>query len=366
MVTPPNPMHSVDGDPATLPVGLAPMLLEVLALCGYGLWMLLGLALALGLYSPGRGDALVPLALGCVFVSAGLIAACLRLRTLGACRTLVGRAANPPDAVSHAAEACPGQPAQGGDPSTCDPRAAEFSPRPPKPDSLLSEWHGWQIGRTQRPTREAVLALATYLPMLGLAGLVRGTDDFWATRIISLVLAMGSLACLITSAYGYRTRRLADQAGVAVQLPISRVLSACYGGGLWLWVCLVFQADLPHTSEESLPWAIGLLLLAMLLGLVDGVGWHSLRGSSLGERRQRSQQGLQARRFLAAVLICAIPCLSLLLVPVLPAGRWLTPIAAAAYIVGKSLELWLYDFALTRFADARLAGASPGLSRAGH
>lgn len=302
MATPPNSMHSVDGGPATLPVGLAPMLLEVLALCGYGLWMLLGLALALGIYSPGRGDALVPLALGCVFVSAGLIAACLHLRT-------------------------------------------------------LSEWHGWQIGRTLRPTREAVLALATYLPMLGLAGLVRGANDFWATRITSLVLALGSLVCLITSAYGYRTRRLADKAGVAVQLPISRVLSACYGGGLWLWVCLVFQADQPHNSEESLPWAISLLLLAMLLGLVDGVGWHSLRGSSLGER-----QGLQARRFLAAVLICAIPCLSLLLVPALPAGRWLTPVAAAAYIVGKSLELWLYDFALTRFALARPHGVSPGLS----
>ncbi|WP_188794010.1 hypothetical protein [Dyella nitratireducens] len=285
------------------------MLLEVLALCGYGLWMLLGLALALGIYSPGRGDALVPLALGCVFVSAGLIAACLRLRT-------------------------------------------------------LSEWHGWQIGRVQRPTREALLALATYLPMLALAGLVRGTEDFWTTRVLSLVLALCSLICLITSAYGYRTRRLADQAGVAAQLPISRVLSACYGGGLWLWVCLIFQADLPASSEESLPWAISLLLLAMLLGLVDGVGWHSLRGSSLGERWQRPPQGLQSWRFLAAALICAIPCLSLLLVPVLPpAGRWLTPFAAAAYIVGKSLELWLYDFALTRFALAHPLEASSGLSR---
>lgn len=293
----PNPVKSVGGNPPILPAGWAPMLLEVLALCGYGLWMLLGLALALGIYSPGRGDALVPLALGCAFVSAGLLIACLHL-------------------------------------------------------PALSEWHGWQIGRAQRPTPEALLALATYLPMLGLAGLVRGNNDFWATRVISLVLALGSLVCLITSAYGYRTRRLADQAGVAAQLPISRLLSACYGGGLWLWVCLTFQADLPGNREESPPWAIGLLLLAMLLGLVDGVGWHSLRGSRLGEQKMRPSQDLQSRRFLAAVLICAIPCLSLLLAPVVPAGRWLAPFAAAAYIVGKSLELWLYDFALTRFAVA--------------
>lgn len=310
MVMPPSPIQSVNGDLETPSAGLAPMLLEVLALCGYGLWMLLGLALALGLYSSGRGDALVPLALGCAFVSAGLLAACLRLR-------------------------------------------------------VISEWHGWQVGRMQRPTREALLALATYFPMLALAGLVRGDENFWTMRLVSMVLVLCSLSCLISSAYGYRTRRLAHQAGVAGQLPISRVLSAWYGGGLWLWVCLAFQTDLTGAAANPWPWAIGLLLMAMLLGLVDGVGWQSLRGASLGDPLQRPQ-GLQPRRFLAATLICAVPCLSLLLVPVLPGGRWLAPCAAGAYIVGKSLELWLYDFALTRFADARSAGPEAGLSQMGH
>ncbi|GAB2572858.1 hypothetical protein ISP15_04065 [Dyella jejuensis] len=275
------------------------MLLEVLALCGYGLWMLLGLALALGIYSAGRGDALVPLALGCVFVSAGLLAACLRLR-------------------------------------------------------VMPEWHGWRIGAAHRPTREALLALATYLPMLGLAGLVRGDEAFWATRLLSMALMFCSLSCLVTSAYGYRTRRLACQAGVAMQLPVSRVLSAWYGGGLWLWVCVIFQANLTGDAVEPWPWAIGLLLMAMLLGLVDGLGWQSLREPSLGQYRQRAY-GLQSRRFLAAVLIWAVPCLSLLLVPVFPAGRWLSLGAASACVVGKSLELWLYDFALTRFALSQSA-----------
>ncbi|RDS81568.1 hypothetical protein DWU98_10050 [Dyella monticola] len=277
------------------------MLLEVLALCGYGLWMLLGLALALGIYNAGRGEALVPLALGCAFVSAGLLAAALRLRT-------------------------------------------------------VSEWHGWRIGWSQRPTREALIALATYLPMLGVAGMVRGNEGFWATRLLSVVLALCSLVCVITSAYGYRTRRLANQAGLAAQLPISRLLSACYGGGLWLWVCLVFREDPPRPGVTSWPWAIGLLLIAMLLGLVDGVAWHSLRGSGLGWHRQRPQ-GLLLQRFLAAALICAVPCLSLVLVPALPGGRWLASCAAAAYIVGKSLELWLFDVALTRFALARSAAS---------
>jgi len=303
MVTPYNLSKSVSGTPTTPPVGLAPMLLEVLALCGYGLWMLLGLALALGIYNAGRGEALVPLALGCAFVSAGLLAACLKLRT-------------------------------------------------------VSEWHGWRIGWSQRPTREALIALATYLPMLGVAGMVRGNEGFWATRLLSVVLALCSLVCLITSAYGYRTRRLANMAGLAAQLPISRLLSACYGGGLWLWVCLVFRDDLPRPGVTAWPWAIGLLLIAMLLGLVDGVAWHSLRGAGLGWHRQRPQ-GLLPQRFLAAALICAVPCLSLVLVPALPGGRWLAPCAAAAYIVGKSLELWLFDVALTAFALARAAASGP-------
>lgn len=297
MSKPPLPSQSVNGALLTSSVGLAPMLLEALALCGYGLWMLLGLALALGIYSSGRGDALVPLALGCIFVSAGLLAACLRLR-------------------------------------------------------VMLEWHGWRIGTTQRPTREALLALATYLPMLGLAGLARGDDGFWATRLVSVALMICSLSCLVTSAYGYRTRRLATQAGVAMQLPVSRVLSAWYSGGLWLWVCVIFQANLSGGAVEPLPWEIGLLLMAMLLGLVDGLGWQSLRAPPPGSQQPRIQ-GLQARRFLAALFIWAIPCLSLLLVPVVPGGRWLAFCAAAACVVGKSLELWLYDFALTRYAETR-------------
>jgi sulfite dehydrogenase (quinone) subunit SoeC len=299
MNNPPPPSHSVNGDFHAPPAGLAPMLLEALALCGYGLWTLLGLALALGIYRTGRGEALVPLTLGCVFVSAGLLAGCLRLRA-------------------------------------------------------MPEWHGWRVGTTQRPTREALLALACYLPMLGLAGLVRGDEGFWATRLASLVLMICSLSCLVTSAYGYRTRRLASWAGVAVQLPVSRLLSAWYIGGLWLWVCVIFQAHFSGETVQPLPWAIGLLLIAMLLGLVDGLNWQSLSEPALGEYR-RAVQGLQSRRFLAAIFIWVVPSLSLLLMPMIPGGRWLAFFAATACIVGKSLELWLYDFALTRSAQARSA-----------
>lgn len=275
------------------------MLLEVLALCGYGLWLLLGLALGLGIYSGGRGDALVPLTLGCLFVSAGLLTACLRLR-------------------------------------------------------VMSEWHGWLIGSGHRPTREALLALATYLPMFGLAGLVRGNDAFWATRLTAMVLMVCSLSCLIISANGYRARHLA-QAGVTMQIPLSRVLSACYGGGLWLWVCAIFQADLLGADVARWPWVVGLLLLALLLGLADGLGWQqSLRYPSPGERRRQTQD-LQSQRFLAAALICAVPCINLLLAPITPWGRWLALCAALAYVTGKTMELRLYDVAFNRSPESDVA-----------
>ena len=267
------------------------MLLEVLALTGYGLWMLLGLALALGIYSTGRGDVLVPLALGLVFVSAGLVAACLRL-------------------------------------------------------PVFRVWHGWRIGRSQRPSREALLALATYLPMFALAGMARGNDSFWATRLVSVVLMICSLACLIASAYGYRARRLFKRSHVASQLPISRVLSAWYGGGLWLWVCIIYQANLSGDAVESWPLAIGLLMLAMLLGLVEGMGWRALQAAELAE--SPPEPNLQLWRFVAALLVCAVPCICLLIVPRWPDGRWLALLAACAYLAGKSIEMWLYDIALSR------------------
>jgi hypothetical protein len=50
-------------------------------------------------------------------------------------------------------------------------------------------------------------------------------------------------------------------------------------------------------------------------------------------------------------LICAVPCLSLLVVPLLPWGRWLALLAATAYVVGKTIELQLYDVAITRLID---------------
>src|ERR1700754_199364 len=55
------------------------VVIQTATAAGYGLWMVLGTSLALGLYPDGRGEVLVPLSIGLVFVSLGLIATCLRL-----------------------------------------------------------------------------------------------------------------------------------------------------------------------------------------------------------------------------------------------------------------------------------------------
>ncbi|MGC1547841.1 MAG: hypothetical protein WA777_04875 [Rhodanobacter sp.] len=286
-------------DNGSLPSGLVQMLLLVLTICGYGLWMLLGLALALGIYSSGRGEALVPLMLGCVFVSVGPLLASLRLLP------------------------------------------------------MMPDWYGWRFGHRQRPTRETLMLLATYLPMLGVAGLAHGDNDFWATRLVGATLMVCSLASVVLSAYGYRARHLPELSGIASQMPISRVVSAWYGGGLWLWLCVISQ-DASNWPGGGRPWILGLLLLALLLGLVEGMRWQALQSVSVdGREAPDILKGLQTQRFVAAALTYAIPCLSLLLAHAGSDNRWMALLAALACVSGKSLELHLFDIALHRRASHR-------------
>jgi hypothetical protein len=260
------------------PAGWAAIGLRMLAVCGYGLWMLLGLGLALGIYSEGRGESLVPLLVGASFVSLG---------------PLLASAGVP----------------------------------------WLRGWRGWRLEPGLRPSRQALLALACYLPMLGVAGLARGSNDFWATRLVSAALAACSLACLVYVPRGARARR---PPGLVAQLPVDRVITACYGGGLWLLLCVVSQDPAVRAGDTRM-WVIGLLLLALLLGLVEGMRWQSATGPG------RGAGGRWRRRFAAAALTYAVPCLGLLLVHYENDDRWLVLLAALACVVGRSIELHLYE-----------------------
>ena len=234
--------------------------LRVLASSGYGLWLLLGTALALGLYPAGRGDALVPLTLGAVLVSIAPLAAALRL-------------------------------------------------------PLVPDWLGWRFGRGSRPNRKAMLALVAYLPMLGVAGLVRGDNLFWATRLCAAGLAVGSLACLIHA--------LSDDAAEGRASILDRIVSASYAGGLWLWLCLVTQdGGLPI---HAVSWILALQLFALLVGLVSW--WRD------GAARSGGWPG----RLLFLALVYLIPCLIVLAQRHEP-SELLLVLAAVSCMVGKSVE----------------------------
>jgi len=260
------------------PAGWTVTVLRVLAVCGLGMWMLLGLGLALGVYSNGRGESLVPLLMGAVFASLGPLLASLRV-------------------------------------------------------PWLHGWRGWRLDSGLRPSREALLAMVTYLPMLGVAALARGDNEFWATRLASAVLAACSLACLVYASPGLHERRLP---GLAGQLPVDRVITACYGGGLWLLLCVVSQNPAVRTGTTRM-WIIGLLLLALLLGLAEGMRWQSVAGSLRGVRRRWQH------RFVAAALTYAVPCLGLLLTHYCRDERWLVLLAALCCVAGRSIELRLYE-----------------------
>lgn len=234
--------------------------LRVLASSGYGLWLLLGTALALGLYPAGRGDALVPLALGAALVSIAPLAAVLRL-------------------------------------------------------PLAQDWLGWRFGRGSRPNRKAMLALVSYLPMLGVAGLVRGDNLFWATRLCAAGLAIASLACLIHA--------LSDDAAERRGRILERIVSATYAGGLWLWLCLAAQdGDQPI---HSLRWILVLLLLALL---ADVLSWW---------RDGAARAGGWPGRLLWLALVYLIPGLIVLAQRHEPSGLLLV-LAAVSCMVGKSVE----------------------------
>lgn len=275
------------------PVGAT--ILHVASSDGFGLWLLLGLALAIGIYPAGRGDALVPLALGAILVGAGLLAAC-----------------------AHAA--------------------------------WMPAWHGWRIGRGARPTRDALVALSTMLPLLAVAGLARGDNSFWVTRLAGAALALCSLTSLIVTAHGDAIRRVPGlDSHLATQLPLSRVISATFGGGLWLWMCTAGQ-DTGEAHSNPLIWIIGLLALTLLRGLIENLRWQSVLVRLPGPRPALE---LQPKRYLGALLVYAVPCTALLLASFGYSPVWPAAVAAVSCLAGMGIELSLYDDALAAIPENR-------------
>jgi hypothetical protein len=265
---------------------------------GYGLWMVLGTGLALGTYPDGRGDTLVPLSVGLVLVSIGLAATILRL---------------------------------------------PFAPA----------WHGWNPAQRMMPTAEGMVAMMNYLPMLALAGLVRGDNDFWATRLAGAALMLCSLATLVYTTRGVARDLPPPVATAASGLPLGRVVSALFAGGLWFWLCAAMQSDTPATTSS--PWRLGLLAVGLMLGIIEGLRWRTLR--QMAEDTQsapgsRAAATLLAWRFAVAVLSIGVPCLLLVGRADADGTAWAAALAALSCVVGQCLEQRLYGRACAQWTAA--------------
>jgi hypothetical protein len=273
------PANDADGAGAARSAShVAAPLWRVLAVSGHGLWAWLGLALLLG-YQQGRNDTLLPLAVGLILAGFGLLLACL-----------------------------PGR-----------------APR---------DWYGWRPRRDSRPTRAALLAFVTCLPMLGVAGLARGDNEFWATRLAGAALALCSLASLAYNNYDRRQpwRPLAPSSSSLV--PVRRLLFAAYAGSLWLWALSLAQdqSDSPFLGR---PWLLLALVLAVATGTMGALRWRSL-----GQRRPERTAALRSARWLAMTLGYGVPVLALALAvaPQLPTPLLAAVVAVPSCLAGRWLE----------------------------
>ena len=290
----PTSVESSSGEDASKrhwrPELLAP-LWRILSVSGYGLWSWLGLALALGFYPAGRNGTLLPLCVGVALVGAGLLVACLPWR--GA-----------------------------------------------------SDWYGWFPRRDSRPTHAALIALLTFLPMLAVAGLARGDNIFWATRLAGAVLCLACVASLAYTGYQYQRLLPSPAQRAATSMPVNRLVYAGYSGGLWLWLCTLTHGELA-LPRGLYPWILILLVFALLLGLLEGMDWQALdRPESRGRNSHQHVPG--PARFVATFFTYVLPCIALLLARHKGVDLVAAAIAVPSCLLGKWMERHLYEKQLVK------------------
>ncbi|WP_040673586.1 hypothetical protein [Rhodanobacter spathiphylli] len=269
----------------------AEILLRVLAVSGYGLWIWLGMGLTLGMNQIGNGAMQMPLVLGTALVCAGLALGGLRL-------------------------------------------------------SANTAWYGGPPAERRWPKRAAWMALACFLPVLLLLVLGDGHGHVLSMRMAGVALLLCSLVSLVHSAYRFRSQLSPDLQRMSSSLPVSRLVTAWYGGGLWLWLCVMMQGG-PGPEHGAYPWILLLLALALLLGLLEGMRWQSLAPAQ-GSDHDLYVQHLSLPRIAAALLIYVLPCAALLFTDRFGGGLLASALAVPSCLLGKMIEQHVYETALAR------------------
>lgn len=296
---------------------LSVIFFTVMSGTGYGVWCLLGIALAAGIYPLAGVGAAVPLAFGFVLVSAGWLASTAHLG------------------------------------------------RPGRAWRALSQW------RSSWLSREGIASLVTYLPMLAVAWFAFIGQTGIGLRLAGGLLALCALTTILCTANIYRSLKTIAAWRTRQVLPLY-FMFALLSGGLWLWTWLALTTG-PMTS---LAFPLALLGLAVVTAVIKVDHWkcidalaintagHATGLDMLGRVRAfegpvteesyltremafvlARKHGTRLRR-IALALFGLAPALGI--AAALASGAaWLAPIAALAAIAGLFVERWLF------FAEAR-------------
>lgn len=301
---------------------LSVIFFTVLSGAGYGLWWLLGAALAAGVYPFAGTGVLVPLAFGFVLVTAGLLASTAHLG------------------------------------------------RPERAWRALGQWS------TSWLSREGIASLVTYLPMLAVAWLAYAGRAGWPDRVAGGWLALCALLTLVCTANIYRSLKTIRAWRMPQVLP-SYLVFATLSGGLWLWAWLALASG----SATGAAFPLALLALAVIAAVIKTAYWrtvdrapvlatgHATGLEHLGRVRPfegpateqsyltREMAFVLARkhstrlRKVAVILFADLPVIGIAIA--LPYdGAWIAPVLAILCLAGVFVERWLF------FAEARHAVAA--------
>lgn len=195
---------------------------------GYGLLALLGGGIALGLWPRGTAATLVPLAVGAILVSIGLLASTAHL----------------------------GKP--------------------------WRAWRAFSQWRSSWLSREGVASVATYLPVLvlgaGLVGTPPDTATPLASRIAGALLVVGAAITVFCTARIYSSLRTIPAWHDATVTP-GYLLLAAYTGGLWLWLLgAIARRDGDGIGQLGLAPELlaGVVLVAMLAAFLKLFYWRRI------------------------------------------------------------------------------------------
>jgi DMSO reductase anchor subunit len=294
----------------------------VLSGAGYGLWCLLGLALAARIYPLAGAGILVPLAFGFVLVTAGLMASTAHLG------------------------------------------------RPGRAWRALSQWSSSWL------SREGIASLVTYLPVLAIGWLGHAARTDWSIQVAGAWLALCSLATIVCTANIYRSLKTIRAWRMPQVLPLYLGF-ALLSGGLWLWAWLALASPRPI----GLAFPLALLALAVVASVIKTDYWktadrapmvttgHAVGLQHLG--RVRAFEGPASEEFylthemvfvlarkhsprlrkIAIILFAALPVIGIA-IALRYGAPWIAPVLAVLCLAGLFVERWLF------FAEARHAVAA--------